>query len=387
MASPHPQNRSRPIGFLAAIAAIAGALAGAVAGTALAIGQELPQLVTPNGIACLSDGSLLISDIQTHRILKWHAKEGLSFWGGTGKPGFSGDGGAVSQASLNAPNDLKVDAANKTLWIADSNNHRIRKVDLQSMVITCVAGNGKAELLGDGGPALQASLNNPQGIAVDRAGNLLIADSYNHVVRRVDREGTISTVVGTTGGLSGDGGPATAAQLSLPMAVAFEGDSQAFYVSDAGNNRIRRISRDGTIQTVCGIGKGSDDAGAGYSGDGDRAVNAKIFSPLDLAVASANLFYLSDSGNHRIRAVLHGTVVSLVGSGHPGGQRAAAEQDSSEPNVSLYVPAKIALAPDGGLFICDRGNRAIRLLSRDGKIETLPVPAASTTANSSEAPR
>jgi hypothetical protein len=145
---------------------------------------------------------------------------------------------------------------------------------------------------------------------------------------------------------------------------------------------------DGTIETVCGVGKGSDDAGSGFSGDGELATRAKIFSPLDLAVVSPNFFYFSDSGNHRIRCVVHGVVLSVAGSGHPSG--------SSQPNASslptksgqiesaptLSVPAKIAIAPDGGLYFCDRGNRCIRLLKNNGKIETLPIRAVSTTAQS-----
>ena len=349
-------------------------------------GDAAPSLLAPNGIVPLSDGILLISDIESHRIFHRDASGRSTVWGGTGQPNYAGDGQHVTQAAFNAPNDLKLDQVNNAVLIADSNNHRIRKVDLRTFVITTVAGNGKSELTGDGGPATLASLNNPQGIAEDHLGNMLIADTYNHVVRRIGIDGVITTVGGSTAGLSGDGGPATSAQLSLPVAVAFGNDIRTFYISDAGNSRIRRVSSAGVIETVCGIGKGSDDAGAGFSGDGELATKAKIFSALDLAIVSPNFLYFSDSGNHRIRSVVHGVVFSVAGAGHPGtGHPSAAAgtskpssagttpatSDKSESMSTLFVPAKMAIAPDGGLYFCDRGNRAIRLLTKDGKMETL----------------
>ena len=346
-------------------------------------GEVTPSLLAPNGIVRLLDGSLLISDIESHRIFHLDAFGHLTFWGGTGQANYSGDGQLVTQAALNAPNDLKLDVANNAVLIADSNSHRIRKVDLRTFTITTIAGNGSSELSGDHGPAIQAGLNNPQGIAVDHLGNVLVADTYNHVIRRIGIDGLITTVGGSTAGLSGDGGPATSAQLSLPMAVAFDSDNRSFYICDSGNSRIRRVSSDGMVETVCGVGKGSDDAGAGFSGDGELATKAKIFSALDLAIVSPNFFYFSDSGNHRIRSVVHGVVFSVAGSGHPSalGKRPA-NIDKSESISTLSVPAKIAIAPDGGLYFCDRGNRSIRHLLKNGKIETLSIRADSATVPS-----
>ena len=348
--------------------------------------EVTPMLLAPNGIVRLLDGVLLISDIESHRILLLDGSGRLTFWGGTGQAKYSGDGQLVSQAAFNAPNDLKLDLAHNAVLIADSNNHRIRKVDLRTLTITTVAGNGSSELSGDHGPAIQAGLNNPQGIAVDPLGNLLVADTYNHVVRRIGIDGIITTVGGSTAGLSGDGGPATSAQISLPTAVAFGCDNKSFYISDSGNSRIRFVSSDGIIETVCGIGKGSDDAGAGFSGDGDLATKAKILSALDLAVVLPNFFYFSDSGNHRIRAVVQGVVISVAGSGHPSaavkGPVNPVNTDKNESIPTLFVPAKITIAPDGGLYICDRGNKTIRLLTKDGKIETLITRASSATVPS-----
>ena len=346
-------------------------------------GEVTPSLLAPNGIVRLLDGSLLISDIESHRIFHLDASGHLTFWGGTGQANYSGDGQLVAHAAFNAPNDLKLDVANNSVLIADSNSHRIRKVDLRTFTITTIAGNGSSDLSGDHGPAIQAGLNNPQGIAVDPLGNVLVADTYNHVIRRIGIDGIITTVGGSTAGLSGDGGPATSAQLSLPMAVAFDSDNRSFYICDSGNSRIRRVSSDGMVETVCGVGKGSDDAGAGFSGDGELATKAKIFSALDLAIVSPNFFYFSDSGNHRIRSVVHGVVVSVAGSGHPGASgKRPANTDKSESIPTLFVPAKIAIAPDGGLYFCDRGNRSIRHLLKNGRIETLTVRADSATGHS-----
>lgn len=352
-------------------------------GGAMADSQIKPSLFAPNGIVRLLDGSLLISDIESHRILHLDSFGRLTFWGGTGQANFSGDGQPVSQAAFNAPNDLKLDVTHNALLIADSNNHRIRKVDLRTLTITTIAGNGSPAFNGDHGPAIQASLDNPQGIAVDPQGTVLIADTYNHVVRRIGIDGIITTVGGSTAGLSGDGGPATSAEISLPMAVAFDNDNRSFYISDSGNSRIRRVTSDGNIETVCGIGKGSDDAGAGFSGDGDLAIKARIFSALDVAVVGPNFFYFSDSGNHRIRSVVHGVVFSVAGSGHPSttGKRAV-DKDTTDLSPSLFVPAKIAIAPDGGLYFCDRGNRSVRLLTKDGKIQTLKIGTDFATESS-----
>ncbi len=346
-------------------------------------GEQTPALLAPNGIVLLSDGSLLISDIESNRILQCKPSGLLTFWGGTGQANYSGDGQHVSQATFNAPNDLKLNSFGNAILIADSNNHRIRRVDLRTLTITTIAGSGAAEWSGDQGPAIEAGLNNPQSIAVNRLGIVLVADTYNHVIRRIGIDGTITTVAGSVAGLSGDGGLATSAQLSLPMAVAFDNDDLGFLISDFGNSRIRRVSLEGKIETVCGIGKGSDDAGAGFSGDGDLATKAKIFSPLDLAVVSPNFFYFSDSGNHRIRSVVHGVVVSVAGSGQPStpGKRLA-NTNPNESIATLNVPAKIAVAPDGGLYFCDRGSRSIRLLKKDGRIDTVTTNTDPSTTQS-----
>jgi trimeric autotransporter adhesin len=344
----------------------------------IALAQDASPLVSPNGIVLLPDGNLLVSDIQLHQIFRVDPSGELHAWGGNGEAAYSGDAGPVSQAAFHAPSDLKLDASRNAILIADTNNHRIRRVNLNDGTVVTVAGNGRSEYSGDGGLATAAGLSGPQGIAVDAAGNVLIADTYNHVVRRIGTDGNIATVAGSEPGLSGDGGPATSAQMSLPMAVAFASDGHSFYVSDAGNCRIRFISyrglqAQGNIDTVCGIGEGSGEGGAGFSGDGEVANRAKIFSALDIAAPSPNLLYLTDSGNNRLRAVVHGIILTLAGTGFP---QAPKPDHDKRTAVELFVPAKMALAPDGRIFFCDRGNHCIRILFPDGKLEKLELRIA-----------
>jgi len=328
------------------------------------------NLIYPNGLALDDKGGLHISDIGAHRILKLERRGRLTVIAGTGEGGFGGDGGPAAKARLFAPHDLAFDSEGGLL-IADTFNHRIRRIDRHG-VITTVAGNGKAAYSGDNGPATQASLNNPQSIAFDRDGGLLIADTFNHVVRRVDRNGVISTVAGTTPGYGGDGGAPTQAQINLAMAVAVAPDG-AIYISDAANSRIRRVTADGPdgpdrkIETVAGYGPAQDTYGGGFAGDGGPPEKAKIFSATDLKVDAAGVLYISDSGNNRIRVIRGGIITTIAGSGRQGfsgdgGKALAAE---------LNTPQKIAIAADGAVFIADRANRRVRKVDMLGNIITI----------------
>jgi sugar lactone lactonase YvrE len=325
------------------------------------------KLVYPNGLALDDRGDLYISDIGTHRILKLNRLGRLIVVAGTGEGGFSGDGGPATKARLNAPHDLAFDTEGNLL-IADTFNHRIRRVDRQG-VITTVVGIGEAPYAGYGAPAPKDRLNNPQGVAVDRAGNILIADTYNRVVRRLDRNGTLTVIAGSVAGLSGDGGPATEAQLNLPMAVTV-GPDGGVYISDAANSRVRRITTDGKIQTVSGFGGGEGLGGAGFAGDGGPAEKAKLFSPADVKVDSAGNLYISDSGNNRIRVLSAGragVIKTLAGSGRAGFSGDGKEAIAAE----LNTPQKIAIAKDGSVFIADRANHRVRKVDARGFITTV----------------
>ena len=204
-----------------------------------------------------------------------------------------GDNGPATDARLATPTGVAVDGAGN-LYIADSRNHRIRKVD-SSGTITTIAGTGELGFGGDGGPATDARLAFPTDVAVDGAGNLHIADSRNHRIRKVDSSGTITTIAGTGElGFGGDGGPATDARLAFPTDVAVNGAGN-LYIADSRNHRIRKVDSSGTITTIAGSGE------PGFSGDGGPATDARLARPNGVAVDDAGNVYIADTDNHRIR--------------------------------------------------------------------------------------
>ncbi len=245
-----------------------------------------------------------------------------TFAGSAGGVG-TGDGGPATEASLGFPDGLAVDAAGN-LFIADTFNHRIRRVSPDDIIST-VAGNGIRGFSGDGGPATNASLANPDGLAVDAAGNLFIADTFNHRIRRVSPDGIISTVAGSEFGgfFSGDGGPATDASLAFPQGVAVDAAGNLF-VADTFNHRIRQVSPDGIISTVAGNGI------RGLSGDGGPATNASLANPDGLAVDAAGNLFIADSSNHRIRRVSPDGIISKVAGSEFGVPATAARQPTPQ---------------------------------------------------------
>jgi sugar lactone lactonase YvrE len=232
----------------------------------------------------------------------------LHLLSGTGVPGYLGDGGPAAGAQLYQPMGVAVDAAGDVL-VADLSN-RIRKITPDG-VITTVAGSGIAGFAGDGGPATDAQLNHPTGVAVDAAGGILIADQHNYRVRRVDPDGTITTVAGTgdEGYGLGDGGLASEAGLTLPAALAVDAKG-GILVAEMGERRIRRIDPDGTISTIAG------DSGTGYDGDDKPATQASLTKPTGLAVTAAGDVLIADQGAQRLRRVdPAGVIHTIAGNG------------------------------------------------------------------------
>ena len=225
--------------------------------------------------------------------------------------------------------------------------------------IETVAGSGAN---GDGGAATAAQIGAIQGIAIDRSGNLYLSDTDNHRVRRVDRSGVITTIGGTgTGGFSGDGGPATAAQFNLPYGIAVD-SAGAVYVADLGNNRVRRIGPDGTVTTVAGTGA------KGSAGDGGPAAAAQLFTPRNVAVDAAGNLYISEFEGHRVRRVsTDGKIATFAGTGAAG----YSGDGSSAGNASLAYPAGLAVDSSGSLYIADSQNSCVRKVLTNGIISTV----------------
>lgn len=257
------------------------------------------------GFAVAPDGSLAFADTGNDRVrLVTTAGKLVSVAGGGSPPGhifisginFSvGDHGLASLSTLTSPRGCAFDDQGN-LYIADTIDNRIRKVDHSSGVITTVAGTGSAGWSGDNMPADQAQLNAPQAVAVDRDGTIYISDTGNQRIRRV-KDGVISTVAGTgLEGYAGDGGRATQAKLDVPLGLALDSRGN-LYFADSGNDRVREVDAAGHITTVAGNGT------SGYSGDGGSAAGAELAQPVAVAVDTSNNLYIVDSLNNRIRVV------------------------------------------------------------------------------------
>jgi len=269
------------------------------------------ELGYPSGVAVDGAGNLFIADTFNARIRKVTPAGAISTVAGNGTRGFTGDGGPATSAELRLPGGVAVDSVGD-LFIADETNNRIRKVTAAGAIST-VAGNGTPGFSGDGGPATSAELFEPGGLAVDSGGNLFIADSMNNRIRKVTPAGTISTVAGNgVEGFGGDGQPAIVAELNQPNGVAIDSAGNLF-IADLANNRIRKVTPAGTISTVAGNGT------PGFSGDGGPATSAELFSPWDVAVDGAGNLFIADAFNDCIRKVTPGgTIGTVAGNGTPG---------------------------------------------------------------------
>jgi sugar lactone lactonase YvrE len=309
------------------------------------------QFRFPGGLALDAAGNLFIADINNHCIRKVTPGGVISTVAGNGKAGYSGDGGPATSAQLSNPSGIVVDSTNN-LFIADYNNHRVRKVTSGGLIST-VAGNGIQGYSGDGGPATSAQLSGPHKLALDAAGNLFIADLGNQCIRKVTSDGVISTVAGNKAqgqGYSGDDGPATSAQLNFPVGVALDATGNLF-IADSGNNRIRKVTPGGIISTVAGNGN------AGYSGDGGPPTSALLSGSKGVALDVTGNLFIADSGNNRIRKVTPGGIISTVaGNGNAGYSGDGGPANSAQ----LSGPTGIVVDSAGNLFIADFSNQCIR---------------------------
>ena len=295
-----------------------------------------------------ASGNVFIADTYNHRIRKVNPKTGIiTTVAGTASKGFSGDGGPATSAKLRYPFSVYVDARGN-IFIADTYNFRIRKVDGATGIITTVVGDGHERFRGDGGPATDASIDMAYDLAVDNDGNLYIADTYNEVIRKVDATtGIIDTVAGQgkTSGYWGDGGLATNARLSGPTGVAVD-SSRNIYIADSNNDVVRKV--DATTQiinTVAGNGT------PGPAGDGGLATQAQLNYPEGLWVDSSGNIYVVDTNNCRVRKVDGTTAIitTIAGTtlcGYNGNNQPATAAALYYPSdISVYEPSSIERLP------------------------------------------
>ncbi|MBM3933338.1 MAG: hypothetical protein FJ319_03400 [SAR202 cluster bacterium] len=320
----------------------------------------------PEGVVIDVDGNIYIVDHEAHRVRKIAAQTGIiTTVAGTGIAGHTGDGGPAASARLRTPHGVAVDSA-KNVYIADSGNHRIRKVDAVTGVITTIAGDGNFDFSGDGGFAVNASFRSPMGVAVDDAGSVYVADTYNNRIRKIDATTGIVTTIAGNGAFAfgGDGGLAINASFRQPEAVVVD-RQRNIYVSDSSNHRVRRIERNtNLIFTVAGNGN------AGYAGDGGIGSGTSLFQPRGLGVdANGNLF-IADSGNNRIRRidVFTEQITTVAGNGGAG----YAGDGGLAIGAMLSLPASVAVDALDALYIADAGNQRIRKVSYpSGNISTV----------------
>jgi sugar lactone lactonase YvrE len=315
------------------------------------------QLNKPWGLALDSNNNLYVADSQNHRIRKIDTHGIITTIAGNGNAGYSGDGGPATAAKLNQPAGVALDHLGN-LYIADTHNQVLRKVTLKG-VITTIAGNNTPGYRGDGGPAKVAQFHQPTQLTIDEADNLYIADTNNHVIRKLDSHGIITTVAGNnTPGYSGDHGPAIAAQLQYPQDVSLDLQSN-LYIADSNNHLVRKIDQSGNITTVAGNNT------QGYSGDGKIATAAQLDWPTSVAITrSGNLLYLSDSHNYRIRQVnTTGQITTVAGNGTIGysGNKGVATV------AQLSQVFKVMVDNTGNLYISDTNNHRLRKLASSPK--------------------
>lgn len=266
------------------------------------------DLAMPEGLVVDPDGNILVADSYNHAILRIDREGYLTRFAGTGERGRGGEGVKALESAFAFPCDVRLDSKGN-IFVADLENHRIRKITRDG-VVTTVAGTGVPGYSGDGGPALSAQLNSPWGILIDKEDNLLIADSNNDVIRKVDSDGIIRTIAGNgQEGYEGDGGPATSAKLNTPQSLAVDAAGRIF-IGDEHNDAIRVVELDGTIRSFIGS------KGPGYSGDGGPASQAQIADPENLWFRKDGSLLISVRDNARLRIVSpDGIITTLAGKG------------------------------------------------------------------------
>jgi trimeric autotransporter adhesin len=308
------------------------------------------ELNSSFGIFTSVAGNLYIADNQNHRARLVDGSGNINTFAGTGVSGLSGNGGPATAADLGNPADVIMDTAGN-IYVVDFGNNDVREVHTAGLIST-FAGNGAGGFSGDGGAARTAELSNCCGLAIDLQGNIYISDRGNNRVRRVDTAGIITTYAGNgSGGYAGDGGLALAAELNGSNGIFMDAGNN-LYIADYLNNRVRKVAPDSIITTIAGNGI------AAYSGDGGLATAAETYEPMGVAADAAGNVYIADHGESRIREIMASDtmIYTVAGNGvngfsGDGGPATAAE---------IFAPSGVCLDNSGNIYITDQGNSRVR---------------------------
>ena len=350
-----------PVTWLAVLCVWAGSLCLA-AQTSTTQATTVPVLL-PGGVAYDASDNLYLADIAKHVLLKVTAAGALTTIAGTGTQGFDGDGGPATAALLDSPTGVALDGSGN-ICFSDSHNHRIRRIDAASGIITTIVGTGGAGSSPDGTTASAAAIDLPTALTFSSAGDLFFADARAHLIRRIDHvSGQLTTVAGSGAqGYAGDGGPATAANLDAPEGLAIDSASNLF-LSDTHNQRVRRIDgKTGIITTVVGTGQ------AGISGDSGAGASAEVRLPRGLALDASGNLLVVDSQNHRIRRLdaTSGQMSTVAGDG----MQAFTGDGGLAVAASLNSPRAVAVNAAGLPALSDSGNARIRQVDAAADIHT-----------------
>ena len=302
----------------------------------------------PSGVAVDKAGNVYVADFFSQRIRRVDTAGTIDTIAGIGEPGYGGDDGPAVEARLSFPSGVAADHAGN-LYVTDTGNHRVRRIDTQG-TITTIAGTGEPGYDWDG-PAVEAQLFNPKGIAVDGSGNLYFAGYWNFEVRRVDAKGKLSSVSGSSEPCDSLGGEC---RLSRDRGIAVD-ETGNVYIANTDNSHVRRVDAMGTVRIIAGTME------PGYGGDGGPAAEARLNYPAAVAVDKAGNVYIADTGNHRIRQIdATGIITTIAGTGEPG----YGGDSGPAAEAQLASPYAVAVDGSGNLYVADLGNYRIRVLTQ-----------------------